>query len=107
MPLRKRTLYLGIKGHLVALDESTGAEHWRTKLKGAEFVSVATDDERIYAGARGEIWALDPYDGRIIWHNPMKGLGWGISSILTGGASDATAGAAASAAAKRRQAAAG
>ncbi len=74
-------LYLGIKGTVIAIDRRTGAEQWRTPLKGMEFVNLFLDDDSLYATVRGEVFCLDPRDGRILWNNPLKGLGWGLITI--------------------------
>ncbi|HEX3356889.1 MAG TPA: PQQ-binding-like beta-propeller repeat protein, partial [Tepidisphaeraceae bacterium] len=74
-------LYLGIKGTVIALDRRTGAEQWRTPLKGMEFVNLSLDDDSLFATARGEVFCLDPRTGRILWNNPLKGLGWGLITI--------------------------
>ncbi len=79
-------LFIGIKGHVVALDAYTGTEHWRTKLAGAAFVTVASDGARLYAAARGEVFCLDRTTGAVIWHNGMKGMGYGLASLLPPGA---------------------
>jgi outer membrane protein assembly factor BamB len=80
--LRKDCLYVGIRGHVVALDTATGAELWRTKLKGSDYVSVTADGGVVYAASRGEVFALDPHAGTILWHNKMRGLGLGIVGLL-------------------------
>ena len=74
-------MYLGVRGTVVALDRRTGAEVWRTPLKGGDFVNVALDGDSLFATARGEIFCLDPVSGRIRWVNPLKGLGWGLITI--------------------------
>ena len=74
-------MYLGVRGTVVALDRRTGAEIWRTPLKGGDFVNVALDGDSLFATARGEIFCLDPVTGRIRWVNPLKGLGWGLITI--------------------------
>ena len=74
----------GIKGHVIALDRSTGSELWRTKLKGADFVNLVTDGTFIFAGTSGEVFCLDPASGSLLWRNPMKGLGFGLVSLLAG-----------------------
>jgi outer membrane protein assembly factor BamB len=74
-------LFLGIKGTVIALDRRTGAEQWRTPLKGMEFVNLFLDEDSLYATARGEVFCLDPRDGSILWNNPLKGLGWGLIAI--------------------------
>ena len=74
----------GIKGHVVALDRTTGSELWRTKLKGADFVNLVSDGSFIFAGTYGEVFCLDPATGSVLWRNPMKGLGFGVVSLLAG-----------------------
>lgn len=81
--LRKDCVYLGIRGHVVAVDSGTGKELWRTKLKGGDFVTVGHDASRIYGATRGELYALDPHPGTVVWCNKLKGLGLGVVSILT------------------------
>ena len=72
-----------------AIDAATGSELWRTKLKGADFVTVGNDDERVYAATKGELFALEPHTGTIVWGNKLKGLGLGLTAVLTNaGASD-------------------
>ena len=73
-------LFVGIKGHVIALDRATGQEMWRTPLKGRDFVSVSVQDA-VYAATKGEIFCLDPGSGAIRWHNPLKGMGLGLVSI--------------------------
>jgi outer membrane protein assembly factor BamB len=84
---RAGIVYVGLKASVVALDRRTGAEVWRTPLKGgvgrsSSFVTLQRDGDILYAGVGGEIWALDPKSGTILWHNPLKGFGYGIASIL-------------------------
>jgi outer membrane protein assembly factor BamB len=77
---RTPPLYLGIKGHVVALDRRTGDEVWRTHLKGGDFVSVTVQDA-VYAATKGEIFCLEPDTGEIRWRNPLKGMGLGLVSM--------------------------
>ena len=81
--LRKDCIYLGIRGHVVAIDSGTGKELWRTKLKGGDFVTVGHDRTRVYGATKGELYALDPPTGTVVWCNKLKGLGLGLVSILT------------------------
>jgi outer membrane protein assembly factor BamB len=76
-------VFIGIAGTVVALDRATGAEVWRTALKGTDFVNVALQDGDLYAAARGELFRLDPTTGNIRWQNPLKGLGRGLVTIAT------------------------
>lgn len=96
-------LIIGVGGHAVAIDQSTGNELWRTKLKGGDFVTVSIDNNsRVLAGAGGELFCLDATTGSILWRNKLKGLGLGIITF----ASSAEAAAIAAAVAARRAAAA-
>jgi outer membrane protein assembly factor BamB len=87
-------IFVGIKNHLLALDATTGAEVWRTELKGSDFVSVLWDGQHLTAANAGEAFGIDPLTGSVLWHNPLKGLGLGVVSLASsrmagaGGGSD-------------------
>jgi outer membrane protein assembly factor BamB len=84
MPKRKRErLFIGISGKAVALDVETGAEIWRTKLKGSGTVLLHRTGSALYASVSGELFCLDPDSGGIRWHNKLKGLGFGLVSMAT------------------------
>jgi outer membrane protein assembly factor BamB len=92
---RGGTLYVGIKGHVVALDRATGAEQWRTKLEGVrvrttDFVYLHRDEDQLFAAYNGEVYALDPKTGEVRWHNQFRGLGTGLVSLLTDAATAVT-----------------
>jgi outer membrane protein assembly factor BamB len=76
--MKSGSLTIGVAGHVVAIDSTTGSELWRTKLKGGDIVTLSIRDDRIYAAARGELFCLDAQTGSILWRNPLKGLGWGL-----------------------------
>jgi outer membrane protein assembly factor BamB len=102
MGKRENCLYVGIGGHVVALDPGTGEEIWRRKLRSSTFVTVQVAGDAVLAGAAGELYCLDAMTGTIRWHNRLKGLGMGL--VAFGGSSEvgvaaAMAAAAASAAA--------
>ncbi|HWP37869.1 MAG TPA: PQQ-binding-like beta-propeller repeat protein [Gemmatimonadales bacterium] len=102
-PSGKDVVFVGVGGHVVAVDGTTGAELWRTKLKGATLTTLLVRGGRIYGGANGELFCLDASTGEILWHNKLKGLGTGIvafsaSAADTGMAAHAAAAAAMSAA---------
>lgn len=78
-------VFVGIRGCVVALDRATGAELWRTKLKGADFVNVSFLDGQLYATTRGEAFCLDDATGQVRWHNRLSGLGWGLVTIASAG----------------------
>jgi hypothetical protein len=78
-------LYIGIKGAVLALDRTTGAEVWSCKLKGSDFVNVAVVDGDLYAATKGELFCLDARTGATRWQNPLSGYGWGLISIAAAG----------------------
>ncbi len=70
-------LYLGIKGHVVCIDQTTGTEQWKTKLKGMSITNVFCDSNNIFAYASGHLFCLEPSFGKILWKNPLTGYGYG------------------------------
>jgi outer membrane protein assembly factor BamB len=82
-------VFIGIRGTVVALDRGTGAEVWRTPLKGGDFVNVVLQDGELYATAKGEIFRLDPASGQVLWQNPLQGLGWGLVTVAAQGTATA------------------
>jgi len=80
-------LFLGIGGHVVALDRASGKEIWRTKLKGNDFVNVVLDDGALYASNKGEVFCLDPATGTVRWNNRLSGLGLGLITMAGAGKS--------------------
>ena len=91
MPASRDAIYVGIAGTVLALDRSSGAEIWRTELKGMDIVNVVLDDDRILAATKGELFCLESATGRILWHNKLTGLGWGLMMIATARHPDAQA----------------
>jgi len=81
-------LYIGIKGHVVAVDRATGSEIWRTPLAGSSYVTVYCDRGGLYAGSRGSLFCLDRTTGSILWRNNLSGLGY---NLITFGGSDVAA----------------
>jgi len=95
-------IYVGIKSSVIALEDRTGAEVWRTKLRGQDYVTVLWDGEALIAANSGEIWRLDPRNGAIIWQNELKGFGRGLVSLASSRGAT-TASDSGSAAAKMKQ----
>lgn len=107
MPSKQRVVYLGVGGHVVALDFASGGELWRRKIKSSGgFVSICEFEERLLATASGEIWCLERSTGEILWHNRLKGLGQGFVTVAGAEATPALASAIAAAQAQAAAAAA-
>jgi outer membrane protein assembly factor BamB len=83
---QSKTVYVGIKGCVIALERASGRRLWVSELKGQDFVNLLVDGDRIFAGARGEVFCLDAANGKLLWHDPLKGFGWGLLSVATEGA---------------------
>ena len=75
--------YVGIKSSVVALDDRTGVEVWRTQLRGSDFVTVLWDGAALTVANSGEVWRLDPQSGAVIWHNALTGFGRGVVSLAS------------------------
>jgi outer membrane protein assembly factor BamB len=78
-------LFIGLGGHLVAVDAATGTELWRAKLKGSDVVTVRVAGKFLFGATKGELFCLDPTTGEIRWHNRLKGLGTGIVAFGASG----------------------
>jgi len=72
------TIYIGVGGHVVAIDTTTGEELWRTKLKRSSYVTILVRLDAVYGAASGELFCLDPATGTIRWQNRLPGLGVGV-----------------------------
>jgi outer membrane protein assembly factor BamB len=79
-------LFVGLGGHIVAVDAASGEEIWRTHLKGSDVVTVTVAGNRVFGGTKGELFCVDPSTGSILWHNRLKGLGTGILAFASTGA---------------------
>lgn len=77
------SIFVGIKNCVVALDDRTGVERWRTALRSSDHVAVFWDGEALVAASGGEVWRLDPERGDVVWHNALKGLGRGLVSLAS------------------------
>jgi len=78
-------LFIGVGGHLVAIDPATGTERWRTKLKAGSFVTILAGEKRVFAGAGGELFCVDAASGQILWRNTLRGLGVGVVAFSSSG----------------------
>jgi len=76
-------LYIGINGHVAAIDPATGREIWRTALGGGglfshpghQDVCVLEHEGRVFAGCHGHLFCLDAATGQSLWRNDLSGLG--------------------------------
>ena len=75
------TLFVGIKGTVIAVDRRSGETLWSTHLKGGQFVTVAVENGAIYAGTSGRLYCLEPATGSVRWENELPGMGYGIICI--------------------------
>lgn len=77
-----KKMFLGIKGHVVCLDQESGVEQWRKKVKndwGKPTVVVYSEDLIVYLS--GTLYCLCPEVGEIKWENQLKGLGSGSCAV--------------------------
>ena len=87
------TLFIGVKGHVIAFSKRDGKQLWKTPLKGgfqpydASFVTVLAESERLYVHALGNLFCLDAGTGKILWSNNLKGLGYDIATLAVVGVS--------------------
>jgi outer membrane protein assembly factor BamB len=81
MTTGRDTIFVGVKGSVLAIDRATGATVWQTHLKGGDFVNVVLQDGDLYAATKGRLFRLDPATGGIQWTNDLPGYGLGIVSI--------------------------
>ena len=79
----REAIYVGIRGTVLALDRSSGAEMWRADLKRGDFVNVVLDRDVVLAATKGELFCLDSATGKILWNNELKGLGRGLMTVAT------------------------
>ena len=79
------SIFVGVKGSVIALSRSNGAEVWRAKLGGSDFVNLVAEDDRVYATTRGQVFCLSATSGEILWTNPLKGMGLGLVTIASAG----------------------
>jgi outer membrane protein assembly factor BamB len=79
------TLYVGIRGSVLALDRKTGEILWQRQLKGWETPLLAWDGAHVYASVVGEVFCLNAQTGQLLWENPLRGLGTGICTLLAPG----------------------
>lgn len=79
------TAYIGVNGHVLAIDKRAGGIRWQTRLGGSfsscGFVSIATDGEQVFAHTNGKLFCLEARTGRLLWSNALPGMGYGVATI--------------------------
>ena len=77
------TIYIGMKGAVMALERNTGKERWRTHLKSSHFVVVVLDGDLLIAHTKGELFGVDAKTGEILWKNGLEGMGYGYATVAS------------------------
>lgn len=77
------TLYIGMKGSVVAVDRASGHTKWTTRLGGSRFVVVVLDGDLVVAHTKGELFGIDAGTGRILWKNRLPGMGYGFATVAS------------------------
>ena len=102
-------VFVSFGKRVVALDRYTGELVWQwTVPKGAGYLALLLDGDRLVVSAQGYMYCLDPLFGQEVWNNPLEGLGVGIPCIasLNGNTGASTAMLSAAAAQQQQQSAA-
>jgi outer membrane protein assembly factor BamB len=78
-------LYVGTRGFVRAVRQSTGRKAWETSLPGTgyELVSLLPDGERVFAGSKGRLFGLDARTGTLLWSNELRGMKYGHMQLAT------------------------
>jgi len=84
-------VYVGIGGHVVAVDLASGQEIWRRKVKTSQLTTVTLVEDRLLVTAGGELFCLDRSTGEVRWHNRLKRLGAGLVTLASADLSPALA----------------
>jgi outer membrane protein assembly factor BamB len=88
----QEVLLMGVKHSVSAISKANGAVIWTTKLPGglgSDFVTVASDGERVFAHSSGQLFCLDFWSGRLLWNNELRGYGYGLASLCIPGMASA------------------
>jgi outer membrane protein assembly factor BamB len=80
----QEVILIGVKHSVSAVSKADGHALWTTKLPGGlggDFVTVASDGERVFAHSSGQLFCVDLWSGRLLWTNELRGYGYGLASI--------------------------
>lgn len=80
-----RLLYVGTRGVVRAVSQSTGRKVWGISLPGTgyELVSLLHTGDLLLAGSRGCLFGLDARTGQIRWKNELRGMQYGSMQLAT------------------------
>lgn len=90
------TLFVGLKGHVIAFSKRDGTQLWKTELKGgfqlvdARFVTMLAEGERVYVHTLGHLFCLDAGTGEQLWTNELAGLGYDVATLAVVGMSSSS-----------------
>lgn len=77
-------VFLSFNKQVVALDRYTGELVWKWSVpKGAGFVALLIDGDRLVASCQGYTYCLEPLFGQEVWSNPLEGLGVGTPCLAS------------------------
>lgn len=77
-------IFVAFGKHVVALDRYTGEKVWQwNPPKGAGYLSILIDGDRLIVSAMGYMYCLDPIFGQEVWSNPLEGLGTGVPCLAS------------------------
>lgn len=77
-------IFASVNSRVIALDRYSGEIVWDWKSpKGAGFVCLLLDGDRLVAGANGYLYCLNPWTGEELWENPLRGKGTGVNSLVS------------------------
>lgn len=81
-------VFVAFGKYVVALDRYSGEKVWQwSPVKGAGYMSILLDGDRLIVSAQGYMYCLDPLFGQEVWNNPLEGMGTGVPCIATANAS--------------------
>lgn len=86
-------VFVAFGKYVVALDRYTGEKLWQwSPSKGAGYMSILVDGDRLIVSAMGYMYCLDPVFGQEVWSNHLEGLGTGVPCLAsTNGHSNSSA----------------
>lgn len=77
-------VFVAFGKHVVALDRYTGEKIWQwSPPKGAGYMGILLDGDRLIVSAQGYMHCLDPVFGQEVWNNPLEGMGTGVPCLAS------------------------